>query len=339
VKPTVRPDRVGGELAPPRTPPTARPATDLAGRATPTTPRPGARARRLRPLVPYALLAPALLVLVAILGFPLYRLVSLSFQQYGLKELFAGRGTWIGLRNYQDILTDGFFWTVVARTVLFAAVCVGLTMGLGTLVALLLRNLGRPMRVLVTAGLVAAWAMPTLTAVSIWQWMFDFEFGVVNWLLTRLGVAGYEQHNWFDQPLQGFAVIVIVVVWGALPFVAITLHAGLTQVPAELEEAARVDGAGAWQVFRHVTVPVLKPIFLILATLSTIWDFKVFTQIWVMLNQRPSREYFLLGIWSYSESFGVTRYGKGAAIAVVMVLLLMLLTSFYVRQMLRAVGP
>ena len=309
-----------------------RPATALAGRTT-------SRRRRLQPLIPYALLAPALLVLAAILGFPMYRLVSLSFQQYGLKELFAGRGTFIGLRNYQDILTDSFFWTVVARTVAFAAVCVGLTMGLGTVVALLLRNLGRTMRVLVTAGLVAAWAMPTLTAISIWQWMFDFEFGVVNWLLTRLGLDGYVQHNWFDQPLQGFAVIVLVVVWAALPFVAITLHAGLSQVPAELEEAARVDGAGAWQVFRHITFPVLKPIFLILATLSTIWDFKVFTQIWVMLNQRPSREYFLLGIWSYSESFGVTRYGKGAAIAVVMVLLLMALTAFYVRQMLRAVGP
>ena len=338
MKQTARPDPFGGELAPPRTPPTARPATDLAGRAA-VAPRPPGSRRRLRPLVPYALLAPALLVLAAILGFPMYRLVSLSFQRYGLKELFAGRGTFIGLDNYREIVTDPFFWTVVARTLVFASVAVGLTMTLGTLVALLLRNLGRRMRVLATAGLVAAWAMPTLTAISIWQWLFDFEFGVVNWLLTRLGVAGYEQHNWFDQPLQGFTVIMIVVVWGALPFVAITLHAGLTQVPRELEEAARVDGAGTWQTFRHVIFPVMKPIFLILATLSTIWDFKVFTQIWVLLNQRPSREYFLLGIWSYSESFGVTRYGKGAAIAVVMVVLLLLVTSFYVRQMLRAVGP
>jgi N,N'-diacetylchitobiose transport system permease protein len=289
--------------------------------------------------VPYALVAPSLLVLAAVLGFPLYRLVALSFQQYGLRELFAGRGRFIGLANYREVLADPFFWTVVARTLLFAGACVGLTMALGTLIALLLRNLARPMRLLVTAGLVAAWAMPTLTAVSIWQWLFDFEFGVVNWLLTRLGVDGYVQHNWFDQPLQGFAVIVIVVVWGALPFVAITLHAGLSQVPAELEEAARVDGAGAWQVFRHITVPVLKPILLILATLSTIWDFKAFTQVWVMLDQRPSREYFLLGIWSYSESFGVTRYGKGAAIAVILVLLLMAVTGYYVRQMLKAVGP
>jgi N,N'-diacetylchitobiose transport system permease protein len=184
---------------------------------------------------------------------------------------------------------------------------------------------------------VAAWATPVLTAVAIWQWMFDFEFGVVNWLLTRLGVGDFVNHNWFDRPLEGFTVIVLVVVWGALPFVAITLYAGLTQVPAELEEAARVDGGGAWQVFWKVTFPMLKPIFLLLTVLSTIWDFKVFTQIWVMLNQRPGRDYYLLGIWSYSESFGVSNYGKGATIAVVMVALLMVLTSVYVRQMLRAV--
>jgi N,N'-diacetylchitobiose transport system permease protein len=300
--------------------------------------RPGGRTRRLRPLVPYALLAPSLLVLAGVLGYPLYRLLTLSFQQYGLRELFAGtEGRFIGLDNYRAILADSFFWTVVARTVAFAAVSVGLTMVLGTLVALLLRRLGKGMRLLVTAGLVAAWATPVLTAVAVWQWMFDFEFGVVNWLLTRLGVGDFVNHNWFDRPLEGLTVIVLVVVWGALPFVAVTLHAGLTQVPAELEEAARVDGGGAWQVFWNVTFPTVKPIFLLLTILSTIWDFKVFTQIWVMLNQRPGRDYYLLGIWSYSESFGVSNYGKGATIAVVMVVLLMVLTSFYVRQMLRSV--
>ena len=307
-------------------------------RRAPEAARQGARARRLRPLVPYGLLAPSLLVLAGVLGYPMYRLLVLSFQQYGLRELFAGtEGHFIGLRNYRAILGDTFFWTVVARTVVFALVCVGLTMVLGTLVALLLRRLSKRMRLLVTAGLVAAWATPVLTAIAVWQWMFDFEFGVVNWLLTRLGVGDFVNHNWFDRPLEGFTVVVLVVVWGALPFVAVTLHAGLTQVPAELEEAARVDGGGAWQVFWNVTFPMLKPIFLLLTILSTIWDFKVFTQIWVMLNQRPGRDYYLLGIWSYSESFGVSNYGKGATIAVVMVALLMVITSFYVRQMLRAV--
>jgi N,N'-diacetylchitobiose transport system permease protein len=157
-----------------------RPATALAGRTT-------TRRRRLAPLVPYALLAPALLVLAAILGFPMYRLVTLSFQQYGLKELFAGRapssacGT---TRTSSATRSSGRWWPARSPSPPSAS---GLTMGLGTLVALLLRNLGRTMRVLVTAGLVAAWAMPTLTAISIWQWMFDFEFGVVNWLLTSSG--------------------------------------------------------------------------------------------------------------------------------------------------------
>jgi N,N'-diacetylchitobiose transport system permease protein len=304
----------GGELAPPRT---------------------AGIGRRLRPLAPYALLAPALAVLAAVLAWPLYRLVAISLQQYGLRELFQHRGRFLGLANYRTVLTDPFFWTVVVRTVAFAGVCVGLTMVAGTLIALLLRRVGRRMRVLVQAGLVFAWATPVLSAVSIWQWLFDYEFGVVNWLLVRLGADGFARHNWFDDPWQGWLVIVLVVVWGAIPFVAVTLHAGLSQVPAELVDAARVDGAGPWQVFWKVTFPLLKPIFLILVTLSTIWDFRIFTQVWVMLNQRPTRDYFLLGIYSFNTSFGVTRYGLGAAIAVVMVLLLVVLTSLYVRQLLR----
>jgi N,N'-diacetylchitobiose transport system permease protein len=285
--------------------------------------------------VPYALLAPALLVLAAILGFPLYRLVSLSFQQYGLKELFAGRGTWIGLRNYRDILGDPFFWTVVARTVLFAAVCVGLTMGLGTLVALLLRNLGRPMRVLVTAGLVAAWAMPTLTAISIWQWMFDFEFGVVNWLLTRLGADGFEGHSWFATGLSTFAVITLVIVWQAVPFVAITLYAGLTAIPRELREAMHVDGAGPWRVFRSLIVPSLRPLFMITAFLAVIWDFKVFTQVWLVRQGGPDRQTVTLALYTYQQGIATSHFGRAAAISLVMVLMLLAVLVYYIRAMLR----
>ena len=304
--------------------------------ARPPTPRPGARARRLRPLVPYALLAPALLVLAAILGFPLYRLVSLSFQQYGLKELFAGRGTWIGLRNYQDILTDGFFWTVVARTVLFAAVCVGLTMGLGTLVALLLRNLGRPMRVLVTAGLVAAWAMPTLTAVSIWQWLFDFEFGLVNWLLTRLGFGDLTQHDWTTTPASAFTLVWLLVVWQSVPFAALTLHAGLSQIPRSYYEAAALDGARPWRVHRTITFPFLQPILGLVTILSVIWDFTVFNQIWILTQGGPNDGTTTLGIWTFTRAFSRNDFGQGAAIAVVSVALLVAMTAVYVRRLVRS---
>jgi N,N'-diacetylchitobiose transport system permease protein len=190
-------------------------------------------------------------------------------------------------------------------------------------------------RVIVMSALVFVWATPVIVTVDIWQWMFDYEFGVINYLLTQLRLGNFIHHNWFDSPIQGWSVFVVVVVWGAIPFVTITLFAGLLQVPADVVDSAKVDGAGPLQTFRFVTAPMLKPIFLIVTCLSTIWDFGVFTQIYVMLNQRPSSDYFTIAIYSYRESFGVTQYGLGAAIAVVLVLILIFVTLFYVRETVR----
>jgi N,N'-diacetylchitobiose transport system permease protein len=177
--------------------------------------------------------------------------------------------------------------------------------------------------------------MPFIVAVDIWQWMVDFEFGVGNWTLTHLHLGNFVHHNWFASPWQGFAVITACVVWGAIPFVAITLYAALTQVPRELVEAARVDGATGWDVFRKVTLPLLKPIFIILISLSIIWDFQVFNQVFVMLGERPPADYYLLSIYSFVQSFRVQQYGSGAAIAIVMVFLMLGVSFVYIRQMVR----
>jgi N,N'-diacetylchitobiose transport system permease protein len=190
----------------------------------------------------------------------------------------------------------------------------------------------RAVRIVVMSALVFVWATPVIVTVDIWQWMFDYEFGVINYLLTQLRVGNFIHHNWFDNPAQGLAVLVLVVVWGAIPFVTITMFAGLLQVPGELLDAAEVDGAGAWQKFRFITAPILKPIFLIVTCLSTIWDFGVFNQIYVLLNERPSADYYTIAIYSYRESFGVSQYGLGATIAVLMVIVLVIVTLFYVRE-------
>jgi N,N'-diacetylchitobiose transport system permease protein len=296
----------------------------------------GAARRRLaREGTPYLLIAPAIGVLVAVLGYPLYFLVRISFERYGLRELILLEGTWNGFANYTHLLGDAEFWRVMVRTLVFTAVNVALTMVLGTLIALLLERLGRTMQMVVTTGLVAAWALPPIVAVPIWQWMVDFEFGVLNWTLTALHVGDFDHHNWFEDPLQGFAVITALVVWGAIPFVAIVVYAGLTQLPRELVEAARVDGANAWHVFRHVTFPLLKPIFVIVTSLEIIWDFGVFNQVWVMLGERPTSDYYLIGVYSFVTSFKVSQYGLGAAIAVVMVLVLLAVSFVYIRQMVR----
>jgi len=288
-----------------------------------------------RHVTPYLLLIPALAVIGGVLGYPLFRLVTLSFQEYGLPELIAHKGRWIGLDNYREILTDRWFWTVLGRTIAFTAVTVGLTMLFGTLIALLLQRLGTFMRLLITTGLVLVWSMPPVVAVNIWSWMVDFEFGVLNWTLAQLGFESYAHHDWFVNPMQGWAIITAIIVWGAIPFVAITIFAGLTQVSGEMVEAASIDGAGAIRIFRDITLPILKPIFVILASLSVIWNFQVFSQIWIIRNARPEDDYFLLSIYSFVESFNASQYGLGSAIALVMVLAMLMVTFVYIRQMVR----
>jgi N,N'-diacetylchitobiose transport system permease protein len=285
--------------------------------------------------MPYILVLPAFAVIATVLAYPLYRLVTLSFQEYGLPELIAHKGQWIGLDNYAEILRDHQFWTVLGRTVVFAAVTVALTMVFGTLIALLLARLGTFMRLLITTGLVLVWSMPPVVSVTIWSWMVDYEFGVLNWFLTQLGLDYFAHHDWFVNPYEGFAVITAIVVWGAIPFVAITIYAGLTQVSAEMVEAAEIDGAGAFRVFRDITVPILKPIFVILASLSVIWNFQVFNQVWIIRNARPEEHYFLMSIYSFVESFNTSRYGLGSAIALVMVMVMLGVTFVYIRQMVR----
>ena len=286
-------------------------------------------------LAPYALVAPTAAIIGAVLAYPLYLLVRLSFQKYGLFELVRHQGKSIGLGNYTRIVHDHQFWTVLARTVAFTVVNVVLTIVLGTAIALLLTKLGRAMRLLLTTGLVLVWAMPPVVAVNVWRWMVDYEFGVANWTLTKLHVGNFLHYDWFANPWTGFGVITAVVVWGAIPFVAITVYAGLAQVPQELLEAARIDGARGWNVFREVTLPLLMPIFVILISLSIIWDFQVFIQVWIMLGNRPPSDYFLLSMYSFVESFRISEYGFGAAIAVVMVLVMFGATLVYIRQMVR----
>jgi N,N'-diacetylchitobiose transport system permease protein len=286
--------------------------------------------------LPYGLLAPTAVVLGAVLGYPLYLIARLSFEKYGLFELIRHKGTWIGLENYTRIIHDSQFWRVVLRTVLFTAVNVSLTMVLGTAIALLLTKVSRFVRYLITAALVFVWATPVVVAVDVWRWLVDSQFGLVNWVLTELHIGNFVRHDWFVNPWSGFAVITALVVWGAIPFVAITVFAGLSQVPGELIEAAKIDGARSWNVFREVTLPLLKPIFVILISLSIIWDFQVFNQIWIMLDQRPSPDYYLMSVYSFVESFRLSEYGLGSAIAVVMVLIMFGVTSVYVRQMVKA---
>jgi N,N'-diacetylchitobiose transport system permease protein len=285
-------------------------------------------------VAPYLLILPVVATIAAILGYPLYHLVRLSFQKYGLFELIQHHGTNVGWANYRTVLHDPVFWHVLLRTIVFTVANVGLTMGIGTLIALLLTKLSSAVRVLLTGGLVLAWAMPPVVAVQVWLWMTNYENGVLNYVLTKLHVGDYFQHDWYATPFSQLSLTTTLVVWGAIPFVVVTVYAGLSQVPADLVEAAEIDGAGPWRVFKDVTVPIVKPIFLILTSLSIIWDFGVFTQPFLLIDQtRINTSNELMGVYLFEEGYLKTDFGRGAAISILMLLIVALLSVVYVRKM------
>ncbi|MFD9510155.1 carbohydrate ABC transporter permease [Streptomyces mirabilis] len=286
--------------------------------------------------VPWALLAPCLLILALVMGYPLVRLVTLSFQKFGQSQLWGFQpAESVGFDNFGKVLGDSEFWTVVVRTIVFAVGSVVFTMVIGMLIALLLQRVSGWVKTLINIALVASWGMPIIVATTVFKWLFDSDYGVFNALLSKLPGVDMIGHNWFASGPQGLAVIMLLVVWGAVPFVVITLSAGLTQVPSELEEAARLDGAGAWGVFRYVTLPVLKPIVVMLTTLSVIWDMGVFPQVFVMRGGHPEAEFQLLTTYSYDRAFVVNDYAQGSAIALLTVLLLLGVVAVYMRQMLQ----
>ncbi|HEV7641222.1 MAG TPA: sugar ABC transporter permease [Gaiellaceae bacterium] len=292
--------------------------------------------RALQGSAPYALILPVVAVIGVILGYPLYWLAKLSLQRYGLFELIRHQGVSVGLDNYRSVLQDSVFWRTLLRTVVFTAVNVGLTLGLGMLLALLLVRVSTFVRIALSSGLVLVWSMPVVVAVQVFYWMTNYQNGVVNYALTTLHLGNYSQHDWYATTFSQLGVITLLIVWGALPFVVITLYAGLAQVPHDLVEAAEVDGARPWRIFLDITLPILRPILLILTSLSIIWDFGVFTQPYLLIGQsKINSGNYLMSIYLFEEGYFKSNFGRGAAISILMLLIVAVLSVVYVRKMVR----
>ncbi|PSK91888.1 carbohydrate ABC transporter membrane protein 1 (CUT1 family) [Haloactinopolyspora alba] len=284
---------------------------------------------------PYVLIAPAVLGTAYLLVYPLLRALIISMQDFKLEQLISGDAEFVGLRNYQELLTDSRFWDVVGRTFVFMAINVVLIMAISSLVALMTERLGRIWRALVLSALVLAWAMPVLAATTVFQWLFHSEFGVVNWALTGLGLESFDRYPWLANGTAAFAILVLLVVWQSVPFAAITLYSALTTVPGDLYEAARLDGAGAWRIVRYITLPMVRPIFMLVTSLEVIWTFKAFVQIWVMTQGGPDDATTILPVYAVQRALSSQQYDLGAAASMITVLLISGVLVFYFRQMFR----
>jgi N,N'-diacetylchitobiose transport system permease protein len=294
------------------------------------------RVRRRRDLTPLYLLIPAGVVLLALTAWPLIQLVVTSFLEFGRAQIFGAPPVFVGLDNYADVLTDAEFWQVLGRSVAFCLVNVLLTMLLGIAIGVLMTKLGGGFKLLVSVGLLLAWAMPPVTASVVWGWIFDTDRGVVNYLLTQITGVDFTGHSWLIDPLSFFFVATIIVTWQAIPFVAFTVFAGLTQVPNEVLEAAEIDGATGWQRFRMIVLPYLRGVLVILLILQIIWDMRVFSQIYALQTVGGiAAETNTIGVYIFKVSIGAGDLGAGGAISVLLVILMLALSGYYIRSLLK----
>jgi N,N'-diacetylchitobiose transport system permease protein len=211
-----------------------------------------------------------------------------------------------------------------------------LTMMLGISIGALMTKLGKGFKLLVSVGLLLAWAMPPVTASVVWGWIFDTDRGVVNYLLTQITGVDFQGHSWLIDPLSFFFVATIIVTWQAIPFVAFTVFAGLTQVPQEVLEAAEIDGATGWQRFRMIVLPYLRGVLVILLILQIIWDMRVFSQIYALQTVGGiAAETNTIGVYIFKVSIGAGDLGAGGAISVILVLLMLGLSGYYIRSLLK----
>ncbi|GAA1971988.1 sugar ABC transporter permease [Isoptericola halotolerans] len=292
--------------------------------------------RRRKPATPYLLLIPALAALLVGLGYPVYWQVVTSLQEYGLMQQFGAPPRFVGFDNFARIFTDSQVWWVVARSIAFCLVNAGLTVGIGLGLAVLMRAVHGWVRIVMQVTLLLAWATPLVAAVTVFRWLFDYRTGVVNWLLVQLGWESMAGHNYLETPLQFFMVASFIVIWMSVPFVAMSIYAGLTQVSEEVLEAARLDGAGPTQILWLIIMPLVRPVIAIVLLLQIIWDLRVFAQIRLLQDAgAPVSETNLLGNFIYQLGVGQQNFGGAAAVSIFVLLLTVVLSAPYVRYLMK----
>jgi multiple sugar transport system permease protein len=281
---------------------------------------PGARA-----LTPWALLAPALIATSTVVFIPVLVTLWMSLHRF---VLFEPRTTpFIGLANYAAVIADPTFWASLARSLVWIVGGVSLQFSLGFAAALLL-NRRFAWRGLARGLIVIPWALPSVIIGLIWTWMLDFNLGVINTLLVRLGLFAHPI-AWLAQPDTAMIAVILALTWQGFPFFAVTLLAGLQGIPREHYEAASIDGAGAFGSFRHVTLPGLAPVMATALLLRMIWVANSLDLIFIMTGGGPGTATETLPLYAFLKAWTGLDYGYGSALAVMLTLLLLAVVAIY----------
>lgn len=294
--------------------------------------------------LPILLIAPAFIGLMALVVYPLVWELNVSFTNMsinrfcdpgfpaGLLTECRGEPMFIGIDNYIRVFTApvlqvASFWQVLWQTVLWTAINVTFHVGLGLGLALLMNRQMRG-RGIYRAIIILPWAVPQIVALAVWRTEFNYEFGMVNQLLAAIGVQG---PSWMTDPFWNFAAMIIVNVWLGVPFMMVILLGGLQSIPGDLYEAAEIDGASSRQSFRHITLPLIRPVMVPAVILGVVWTFNNFNVPFI-INQLELETSDTLVTGLFRAAFQYNRYGFAGAYAFVIFAILLVFVVIYVRR-------
>lgn len=279
---------------------------------------------------PFWFLLPALILMTLLYAYPLFLTLVQSFQNVAL---FGGNNTFVGLDNYRTIFSNTSFIQNFKTTVHYATITILIKMLGGFFLALIL-NADIYGRKLWRFLMLVPWAIPQVAVSVIWSWIYDGHYGYLNYFMQMVGWL--EQNiSWLANPNVTLYAVAFVDAWMGFPLIAMMILAGLEAIPKELYEASSLDGANGLKQFFHITLPEVSGVLLITTTLVSIWTFNSFNVIYVLTQGGPLRTTETLMMRIYNESFQSFNFGLSSALSVVVILLLVLFTSLYIRQLLK----
>jgi ABC-type sugar transport system permease subunit len=278
-------------------------------------------------LIGLALIAPSLIIIFGIVLQPILSTLYLSFFDATLGV--TKTNIFIGLDNYIDLLGDKMFWVTIQRTIYFTFVSVGLELVLGLAIAQLIHTHPPGWRFL-RISLIIPWAVPTIVNGTMWRWIYNADYGALNALLMQLGLID-KYIPWLIYPKTAMNLVILADIWHSVPFIALILQAALATLPVEIEEAAAVDGANAWQRFWHVRLPLLRSAILVALVIRTVEAFRVFDIIYVITAGGPAFGTVTISYLTYLETFSFGHIGRGSALSFLISLITLFLAFIFIR--------
>jgi ABC-type sugar transport system permease subunit len=279
----------------------------------------------------WLLVLPSLLVILGITLQPILTTIYLSFFEatsgLNVPKIFVGLG------NYLDLLRDGVFWMTIGRTLYFTIVSVGLELVLGIAIAQLIHTRPPGWRFLRTS-LIIPWAVPTIVNGAMWRWIYSADYGALNGLLLQLGlIKGYMP--WLIDPGRAMNLVILADIWHTVPFIALIMQAAMATLPAELDEAAAVDGASAWQRFWHIRLPLLRPAILVALIIRSVEAFRVFDIVYIITQGGPAFGTVTISYLTYLETFSYGNLGRGSALSFLISAFTLAMAFLYIRFLYR----